>query len=177
MTAPYCPASSRPVVGGLRAARVELSDANAFVLEHHRHHDPETGHRFSLGVSDDSGLRGVAICGRPKAGHTIDQRGVLEVVRVATDGARNACSWLYAAAARVAVILGFRAVITYTLADGETGASLRACGWWPEVLPENSGDWKFDTRGGQMRLIELPTKRGQDLGAKVRWLWLTGCDQ
>jgi len=155
--------------------RVELAEANAFVKEHHRHHNPEVGHRFSLGVGNGV-LRGVAICGRPKAGHSIDQRAVLEVLRVATDGTRNACSWLYSHAAQCARSMGFRAVITYTLAKGETGASLRACGWWPERLKPNDGDWRFDTRGGQMRLFELPMKRGQDLGAKVRWLWLTGCE-
>lgn len=155
--------------------RVELADANAFVAKHHRHHNPEVGHRFSLGVGDEAGLRGVAICGRPKAGHSIDQRAVLEVLRVCTDGRYNACSWLYSAAARCAREMGFRAVITYTLQE-EEGASLRACGWWPEALEPNSGDWGFDKRGGQMRLLEAGPKRGQDLGAKVRWLWLTGCD-
>jgi hypothetical protein len=156
----------------LRPWRVELSDANAFVDKHHRHHEPEVGHRFSLGVGDDV-LRGVAICGRPKA-KRIAQRDVLEVVRVATDGTRNACSWLYARAAGIARDMGFCAVVTYTLAS-ESGASLRACGWWPESLPENQGDWKSDLRDGQVRLdLELPSKRGQDLGPKTRWLWLTG---
>lgn len=161
-------------MSGLRPFRVELADANAFVDEHHRHHNPEVNHRFSLGVGDDR-LRGVAICGRPKA-MGIDQRNVLEVCRLATDGARNACSWLYAAAARMAQWLGYRAVITYTLRDGETGASLRAVGWWPETLDERDPDWNSAGRGGQMTLDVLPPKRGQDLGAKVRWLWLTGVD-
>lgn len=155
----------------LRPWRVELADANAFVREHHRHHEPEVGHRFSLGVGDTQ-LRGVAICGRPKAGHSIDQRHVLEVCRVATDGTRNACSWLYGAAARVGREMGFAAVITYTLAT-EEGASLRACGWWPQDCEHHHGDWKADTRGGQLRLLDVP-RRGQDLGRKVRWLWLTG---
>jgi hypothetical protein len=78
----------------MRPARVELMDANAFVHEHHRHHDPVVGHRFSLGVEHDGSLRGVAICGRPVA-KGICKRHVLEVNRCATDGTRNACSWLY----------------------------------------------------------------------------------
>ena len=158
----------------LHPMRVELADANAFVDAHHRHHDPEVGHRFSIGVGVRGRLVGVAICGRPKAGHSIDQRHVLEVVRVATDGTRNACSWLYGAAARTAATLGFVAALTYTLAEGETGASLRAVGWWPEVLAPNGGDWASDARGGQMRLLELAPKRGQALGPKVRWVYLTG---
>ena len=88
----------------LRAWRVELADANDFVRKVHRHHAPEKGHRFSLGVGDTE-LRGVAICGRPKA-RGLSQRDVLEVTRVATDGARNACSWLYSAAARIAEEMG-----------------------------------------------------------------------
>jgi hypothetical protein len=158
----------------LRPFRVELSAANAFVDQHHRHHEPVINHRFSLGVGDKV-LCGVAICGRPLA-KAIDQEFVLEVNRLATDGTRNACSWLYAAAARMAQWLGYRAVVTYTLRDGESGASLRAVGWWPEVLDERDSNWNSAGRGGQLTLDVLPLKRGQDLGAKVRWLWLTGCD-
>lgn len=162
-------------MSGLRPFRVELADANAFVEAHHRHHDPVLNHRFSLGVGDDDGLRGVAIVERPKA-KGIDQSLVLEVTRVATDGRRNACSWLYAAVARIAWWMGVRAVVTYTLADVESGASLRAVGWWPERLDERDFDWNSAGRGGQMTLDVLPPKRGQDLGPKVRWLWLTGVD-
>lgn len=161
-------------MNALRAWRVELSDANEFIAEHHRHHEPEVGHRFSLGVGDER-LRGVAIVGRPKAGHSLDQKRIVEVTRCATDGARNACSWLYSAAARSARDQGFYAVITYTLAS-ESGASLRACGWWPLLLDEWATDWQPERREGQFMLFDLP-RRGQDLeGPKVRWLWLTGND-
>lgn len=158
----------------LRPMVVSLAEANAFVAHHHRHHDPEVGHLFSLGVGDDQ-LHGVAIVGRPKA-RGIDQTGVWEVTRLATDGTRNACSWLYAAAARIAWLRGIRAVVTYTLADVETGASLRAVGWWPERLARRDPDWNFAGRGGQMTLDVLAPKKGQDLGDKVRWLWLTGVE-
>ena len=156
----------------LRPWRVELAEANDFVEKIHRHHNPEPGHRFSLGVGDDQ-LRGVAICGRPKAGHSLDQRLTLEVLRVATDGSRNACSYLYAAAARCGESMGFPVVITYTL-ERESGASLRACGWWPELLEEREGNWNAEKRGGQATLFAMPPKKGQDLGAKIRWIWLTG---
>lgn len=159
-------------MSALRSWRVELSDANAFVDLHHRHHEPEVGHRFSLGCGTDT-LRGVAIVGRPKAGHSLDQRRIVEVVRCATDGTRNACSWLYASAARVATELGFFAVITYTLSI-ESGASLRAVGWWPEELEQLDPDWNPERRTGQGALFEMP-RRGQDIAcAKIRWLWLTG---
>lgn len=118
-------------------------------------------------------MRGVAIVGRPKAGHALDQKRIVEVVRCCTDGTTNACSWLYSAAARTARELGFYAVITYTLAS-ESGASLRACGWWPETLDVRRSDWNPEGRTGQAVLFEMP-RRGQDLACpKVRWLWLTG---
>lgn len=30
---------------------VDLAEANAFVAEHHRHHKPVVGHKFSLGAA------------------------------------------------------------------------------------------------------------------------------
>lgn len=58
----------------------------------------------------------------------LDDGFTLEVNRLCSDGTRNACSFLYAAAARAAKELGYRKIITYTL-DTENGASLRAAGW------------------------------------------------
>lgn len=149
----------------MRAARVELAEANAFVSKVHRHHGPARGHRFSVAVQRDGQIVGVAICGRPVA-RNIDQKMVLEVLRCATDGTRNACSALYGKAARIATEMGFRAVITYTLTE-EEGASLRACGWWSEVLDDRNTDWACKSRPRERT-------KGQGLGQKVRWLWLTG---
>lgn len=151
----------------MKSARVELSEANAFVSRVHRHHGPQRGHRFSIAAQQGGEIVGVAICGRPVA-RGIDQKHVLEVLRCATDGTRNACSFLYSKAARVATELGFRAVITYTL-SAEEGASLRACGWWPEVLEERNTLWDSPGRPREQT-------KGQGLGQKVRWLWLTGHD-
>jgi hypothetical protein len=148
----------------LRAFRVDLDTACAFVARHHRHHAAPAGHRFSLGVGSDV-LHGVAMVGRPVA-RGIDGDHVAEVTRLCTDGTRNTCSWLYTAAARVAREMGFMAVITYTLA-AEDGASLRACGWWPEVLDERGTAWGCEARPRTLT-------KGQGLGQKVRWLWLTG---
>ena len=44
---------------------ISLKDANAFVAEHHRHHKPVVGHKFSIGCAQDGKLVGVAIVGRP----------------------------------------------------------------------------------------------------------------
>ncbi len=106
---------------------VSLKDANAFVAEHHRHHKPTRGHKFSIGCEMDGRLVGVAIMGRPVSRY-LDNGRTLEVNRLCTTGERNACSMLYAAAARAAKAMGYRKIITYTL-DSEPGASLRAAGW------------------------------------------------
>lgn len=74
-----------------------LREANAFVEQHHRHHKPVVGHKFSIGVSDGEKVVGVAIVGRP-VGRFLDDGWTLEVTRLCTDGTHNACSMLYAAA-------------------------------------------------------------------------------
>ncbi len=106
---------------------VSLAVANAFVAEHHRHHKPVRGHKYSLGCWNDGQLVGVAITGRPVSRY-LDDGLTLEVNRLCTDGTHNACSFLYGAAARVAKEMGYQKIITYIL-DTETGASIRAAGW------------------------------------------------
>lgn len=106
---------------------VSLAEANAFVAQHHRHHKPVVGHKFSIGCTADGRLVGVAIVGRPVSRY-LDNGLTLEVNRLCTDGTKNACSMLYAAAWRAARAMGYQRIITYTL-DTESGASLRAAGW------------------------------------------------
>lgn len=106
---------------------VSFADACAFVAAWHRHHEPPVGHKFSVGVSCDGVLVGVAMVGRPVA-RSFDDGRTLELTRCATDGTPNAASMLYAAAWRATSALGFRRLVTYTQ-GGESGASLRAAGW------------------------------------------------
>ena len=72
-------------------------------------------------------LAGVAIVGRPVSRY-LDDGLTLEVNRLCTDGTKNACSFLYGAAARAAKVLGYHRIVTYIL-DTESGVSLRASGW------------------------------------------------
>jgi hypothetical protein len=137
---------------------VELKTANAFVAEHHRHHKPVQGHRFSIGVSNGT-LRGVAIVGRPVARLAGSPTEVLEVTRLCTDGTKNACSMLYAAAARAGQALGYKRIQTYIL-DTEDGTSLRASGW-TDMGPAGGGLWKH-TDG-------KPRRTDQPIGLKRRW--------
>jgi hypothetical protein len=121
-----------------------LAEANEFVRRHHRHHPPVVGHKFSLGVADESGeVRGAAIVGRPVARH-LDDGWTLEITRVATSGERNAPSALYGACRRAAFALGYRRLVTYTL-QSEPGTSLRAAGW--KVVGEVKGrSWHTPSR-------------------------------
>ncbi len=105
-----------------------LSEANAFIEQHHRHHGPLRFHKFSLAVVDNAGvMRGVAVVGRPVS-RALDDGWTLEVSRLATDGVRNGCSMLYGACRRATFALGYRRLITYVL-NTEPGTSLRAAGW------------------------------------------------
>lgn len=106
---------------------LSLDEANAFVDLHHRHNDPVTGHIWSTGAELGGRLVAVSIIGRPVSRHLQDGFTV-EILRVASDGTRNACSFLTGAACRAAFARGYRKVVTYTLAS-EAGASLRAAGW------------------------------------------------
>ena len=136
-----------------------LAEANGIVAAIHRHHAPSVGHRLSLKVIDETGVvHGVAICGRPVARLTC-QETVLEVTRVATNGTPNACSALYAAAARAAKAMGFARIQTFTLEE-EPGTSLKAAGW-TLVGTSSGGGWNVPSRGG--RRVDQPQ------GVKLRW--------
>lgn len=94
----------------LEICPVSLKEANAFVAENHRHHKPVTGHKFSIACADGEKIVGVAIVGRPVSRH-LDDGWTLEVNRLCTDGTRNACSMLYAAAWRAVRAMGYRKLL------------------------------------------------------------------
>jgi hypothetical protein len=113
----------------VEAVPLHLREANEFVAQHHRHSLPTVGGRFALGAAQDGRLGGGAIAGRPVS-RRLDDGKTLEVLRVATDGTANACSFLYSRCAKIARLLGYERVIPYTLAS-EGGASLGAVGAKP----------------------------------------------
>lgn len=114
-------------MSALAVSPLNLESANEFVRRVHRHHPPVVGHKFSLAATMAGEVVGVCIVGRPVA-RGRDDGWTLEVTRLATDGTRNACSFLYGAAARAAFALGYRRIGTYILAS-EPGTSLNAAGW------------------------------------------------
>ena len=124
----------------MRVIPLDLKEANFLVSKLHRHHKPVIGHRFSLGVIDSGGnLLGCAIASRPIA-RQADQKFTLEITRLATDGTKNACSFLLGAVARIARASGYAMVQTTTI-ESEGGASLKAVGWIPEEINSNGSWW------------------------------------
>lgn len=122
---------------------IDFDQAAAFVREHHRHHTPPVGHKFSLAAMAGEELVGVVIVGRPVARRR-DDGFTLEVTRLCTTGHRNACSYLYGAAARATFALGYRRIGTYIL-KREPGTSLVAAGW--KLIGETPGkSWSVPTR-------------------------------
>ncbi len=136
---------------------ITLREAMAFVAERHRHHGPPVGGLFAIGASSAGQVVGVAIVGRPVARALADDF-TAEVTRLCTDGTRNACSLLYAAAWRACRAMGYRRLVTYTLAS-EDGGSLRGAGW--KCLGEaGGGSWNRPSRA---RVDCHPTQ------TKLRW--------
>lgn len=144
----------------LRAVPLKLKEANELVARWHRHHEPCVGHRFSIGACDEKGeLVGAVIVGRPVARMT-DHHATAEVSRLVTNGHRNACSFLYAAAARAAAAMGYCRIQTFIL-DSESGVSLKAAGW------EDDGE----SEGGQWKHTDgKPRREDQPTCPKGRWV-------
>jgi hypothetical protein len=137
---------------------IDIAQANAFVLKFHRHHGAAIGAKFCVAVAQgredgaDAEICGVAIVGRPVA-RMLDDGWTLEVTRLATDGAKNACSMLYSASWRVARALGYRKLVTYILGS-ESGVSLTAANW-KRVGECGGGSW---SRGARPRVDKHPTQ-------------------
>lgn len=130
----------------LRPAPITLRLANAYVEAVHRHNVDQSRAKYAVAVIDGTGLlRGVGIAGTPKARMLATAPGehTVEILRVCTDGARNACSLLYGACARAAAAMGYTLAVTYTLTS-EPGTSLRAAGF-ELVADTRSQGW--DRRG------------------------------
>jgi len=123
----------------------------------HRHHDAPQGGKFALAAWHESQLVGVAIVGRPVS-RMLDDGWTAEVIRVATDGTRNASSFLYTKAKRAAQAMGYIKVITYTLPE-ESGASLRAVAW-TRLGVAGGGSWH---RASRPRLDHTPMQE------KILW--------
>lgn len=136
---------------------ISFEEASEFIRRHHRHHLPPVGWKYGIAVNDGDKVVGVVTVGRPVA-RMLDNGWTLEVTRCCTDGTPNACSMLYAAAWRAARALGYRRLITYTLAS-EAGISVKAAGW-RVIGKTDGGSWD---RPSRRRIDKAPTQ--------IKMLW------
>ena len=146
---------------------ITLKEANAYVERNHRHHDRVVGHKWSLAAYKDGHLCGVAIVGRP-TGRRLDDGETLEVTRLCTDGTRNACSFLYAAAARRGKRGGSSTIITFIL-QSEPGTSLRAAGWSMEAAKAGKPKWNAERYANRPVQLTLFPKKQPPAEYKQRW--------
>lgn len=150
----------------LRVRPATLAQLNKAVVELHRHHKPVQGHRFSLLVEDENGvIHGACSVGRPVA-RALDPYRTAEVTRLVTDGTKNACSILYAAAARACAAMGYEMIQTYIL-DTEPGTSLKAAGW--KLLRRTTGgDWNHSKANAGTRRTDQPQGAKLCYGKELR---------
>ena len=147
--------------------QISLREANAYVERLHRHHGAVVGHKWSIAAYKDGELCGVAIVGRP-TGRRLDDGKTLEVTRLCTDGTRNACSFLYAAAAKRAKREGYAKIITFIL-QSEPGTSLRAAGWTLEAAKAGKPKWNAQRYNDKPVQMSLFAKKQSPPEYKQRW--------
>lgn len=136
----------------LQIVPCDIDEANEYVRQFHRHHGPLPGAKFAIAVALEQKVVGVALIGRPC--RMLQDGWTLEVTRVATDGTKNACSALYAAAWRAARAMGYRKLTTLIL-KSEPGTSLIAAGW-KLVGEAGGGSW---SRPSRPRVDKHPLQR------------------
>lgn len=139
----------------MKAIPIGWREAKAFVKTTHRHHFSPQGWKFGIGAMKNGKLVGVVMVGRPVS-RMLDDGKTCEVIRLATDGTRNACSFLYARARQIAFAMGYQRIITYIL-ESEPGISLRAAGW-RFVRLAGGGSW---SRPRRLRQDKAPLETKQ----------------
>jgi len=129
----------------LELVPITIKAANLLVARWHRHHPPSQGGLFAVAVAIPGSDEpcGAAIIGRPVA-RNLQDGWTAEIVRLVTDGTRNAPSKLLGAAWRAARALGYRRIVTYTL-QSESGSSLHGAGF--KIVGEVMGrSWHCESR-------------------------------
>lgn len=123
---------------------ISFEEAKTFIAKHHRHHIPPQGWKFGIAINDGNEIVGVAMVGRPIA-RRLDDGWTLELTRLCIKpDVKNGASKLLGAVQRAAFALGYKKVITYTLAT-EPGTSLIAANW--KLIGANKGgSWSVPSR-------------------------------
>lgn len=123
----------------MRISPISIRDADKFVALNHRHNKQAGNGKFAISCYEGEELIGVAIAGRPRSRH-LDNGLTCEVYRVCTTGFKNSTSFLYNRVKRIAQLMGYEKVITYTL-QSESGSSLKAIGAVIEKNMEHKKQW------------------------------------
>ena len=144
-------------------------EANAVVLKWHSHHKPVRAHRFALAAevfdeSDCPELVGIVIVASPVARALNDGR-TFEVVRLCTNGYKNAASFLLGAAWRTCKAMGVRRLVSYTRED-EHGTCYRAAGW--RVTKQVRGE-KWNHGNKSQRWLPGVYEPATEVVNRVRW--------
>ena len=152
---------------------ISKNDARAFVEAHHRHNEapPAMSVVFVTALHDGDAVVAVATAGRPVA-RALDDGYTLEVSRVCVregvEVTRNANSRLYGVIRRVATALGYRRLVTYTLAS-EPGTSLKASGF-AEPVSVGVRSWEDSSRARPRHDVTLwGERRNAANEPKLRW--------
>lgn len=150
----------------MRLAPLMLSEARRFIAEHHRHSGPPCGWRFGVSLREGEEIVGVGIAEIPRA-RMLNDGETIEITRVCTLGQHNGCSRLYGALCKAAKALGYRRVVTYTLAS-EPGSRVRAAGFdrVADLDPRRPSDWQFAVSHRQCGFWDEQDHEPQK---RVRW--------
>lgn len=148
----------------MQAVPITAAKADRYIERWHRHHGKlPPGYAMACIAAVKGGeVVGVAVLGRP-TNRNSDKAQILEILRVATNGHRNASSFLVGACGRIARDMGASKCITYTL-DSESGSSLRAAGWKQEANGIQS--W-WQTNQSKGRTVKPREHYGE---TKTRWV-------
>jgi hypothetical protein len=142
----------------IKVIPLELKEANVFVAENHRHHDPVKRDKWRFGVVDDTGkIIGVLHAGRPLSRYLCDGK-TIEILRCCSDGTPNLCSFMLGRARKIAKTMGYSKIISYIL-DTESGTSYKAAGWHKEA----------DVRGQSWHSEKRPRQTTAPVCNKQRW--------
>lgn len=141
---------------------IHIKAADKFVLLNHRHNKAAGNGKFAIGCYLNDELIGVGIGGRPRSRH-LDNGLTFEIYRVCNkEGHKNATSFIYSKMKKIAQLMGYLKIITYTL-QSESGSSLRAIGAVIEKNVEHKKQW--NDSGGIKR-----NKQAITIQLKFRWV-------
>jgi len=144
---------------------ITLREARRFVALHHGHNEPPQGWLFGVGARSGE-IVGVGIAGRPVSRELQDGR-TLEITRLCLSAApHNTASMLYGALCRAGRALGYRRVVTYTLAS-EAATSVRAAGFAAVATLGYRVTWS--PREGTRGQRDLFGNERHPPEARVRW--------